>query len=439
MPAPSLPSTEFSTRRARLAEAIGPQGVAVVFAAHECTRSRDTHFPFRQDSDFHYLSGFPEPDAVLVIAPGRAEGECVLFVRPKDREREIWDGYRAGPEGAVRDYQADQAFNLDDIGRRMPELLANREAVYHTMGLAPAHDAQLLEWLNGVRAQARNGVAAPTQITGLDAVLHPLRQIKSPDEVAMMRHAAEVSAAAHCRAMRASAPGVREYQLEAHIHHEFAMAGMAPAYGSIVGGGANACVLHYVENAAELQAGTLCLIDAGAEYQGYAADITRTFPVDGRFSEAQKEVYEVVLQAQLAAIEAVQVGADWLAPHRAATRVLTEGLVALGALQGEVDALIEEGAQTAFFMHKTGHWIGLDVHDVGSYRENGNWRKLEAGHALTIEPGLYFAPDNPLTPARYAGIGIRIEDDVVVTNDGPDVLTAGVPKTIADIEALMAR
>lgn len=417
---------------------IGPNGVAVVFAAGEVTRSRDTHFPFRQDSDFQYLSGFPEPEAVLVLAPGRDAGEFVLFVRPKDREREIWDGYRAGPEGAAKDYGADQAFTLSELNEELPKLLAGRQRIYHTLGIRRPNDAAVNRWLNAVRGQIRNGVSAPTEVVGLDAILHPMRKVKSSREIEMMRHASEVSAQAHCRAMCESQPGVKEFQLAAAIHHDFAMHEMQPAYGTIVGGGANACVLHYVENNAPLQAGTLCLIDAGSEYQGYAADITRTFPVDGRFTEPQREIYELVLEAQLAAIDAVRVGADWLAPHRAATRVLTEGLVRLGVLEGDVDELIEAGAQTEFFMHKTGHWIGLDVHDVGDYRDGENWCLLEAGNVLTIEPGLYFSPDNPKTPTRYAGIGVRIEDDVHVTASGPDILTASVPKAVADVEALMA-
>lgn len=418
-------------------ERVGEDGVAIVFAAKEVTRSRDTTFPFRQDSDFQYLSGFPEPEAVLVLAPGRPEGEFVLFVRPKDREREIWDGYRAGPDGAIQQYAADQAFTLAELDTELPKILANRQSVFHTLGINAEHDVRINTWLNGVRAQARNGVMAPTQVTGLDAALHPLRQLKSAAEIVMMRHASEISAQAHCRAMRASAPGVMEYQLAAAIHHDFAHHGMEPAYGTIVGGGANACVLHYVENNAPLEAGTLCLIDAGSEYAGYAADITRTFPVDGRFTEAQKEIYNLVLESQLAAIDAVRVGADWLAPHRAATEVLTAGMVRLGILEGDVEELIEAGAQTEFFMHKTGHWIGLDVHDVGNYREDGVWRQLEAGNVLTVEPGLYFAPDNPKTPARYSGIGVRIEDDVHVTPEGPEILTASVPKSVEEIELLM--
>ena len=437
---PRIPSTEFAARRAALAKALGPSGVAIVFANQECTRSRDTEYPFRQDSDFRYLTGFPEPEAVLVLAPGHAEGKTTLFVRPKDREREIWDGYRAGPEGAQADYGADRAFPLEALDTELPKLLADREVVAHTLGVNAEQDRRVAGWLNAVRAQARNGVSAPNRTLGLDALLHPMRKHKSAAEMELMRHAAEVSARAHCRAMRESAAGVTEYQLAAHIHHEFALADMEPAYGTIVGGGANACVLHYIERSAPLAAGTLCLIDAGAEYQGYAADITRTFPVDGRFSAEQRAVYEVVLAAQQAAIEAVQVGADWLAPHRAATRMLTEGLVALGALEGDVDALIEQGAQTRFFMHKTGHWLGLDVHDVGSYRDaDGSWTTLAPGQVLTLEPGLYFAPDNPHTPERFAGIGIRIEDDVHVTAQGPEVLTAGVPKDPDEIEALMAR
>lgn len=437
MPNPQIPSTEFAQRRADLARSIGADSVAICFAAAEVTRSRDTQFPFRQDSDFHYLTGFPEPDAVMVLAPGRADGEFVLFVRPKDREREIWDGYRAGVEGACRDYGADQAFSLEDLAAELPNLFANRQQIVHSLGAQPQHDKIVLNALAGVRAQARNGVHAPENVTGLAGLLAAMRLYKSPAELDMMRHASKVSAQAHCRAMRAAAPGVTEYQLQAHITHEFAMHGMESAYGMIVGGGANACVLHYIDNSAALEDGSLCLIDAGAEYQGYAADITRTFPVNGRYSAIQKDVYEVVLAAQLAAIEAVKVGGIWTDPHTAATRVLTQGLVDLGALQGDVDALIEDNAQTAFFMHKTGHWIGLDVHDVGAYRNGDSWQKLAANQVLTVEPGLYFAPDNPAAPDALKGIGIRIEDDVAVTAEGPEVLTADVPKTVAGIEDLM--
>ncbi len=431
-----ISAAEYAARRERLMEAIGHDAVAIIPAATEQMRNSDVHYRFRQDSDFRYLTGFAEPDAWAVLAPGHADGEYVLFCRPKDKEREIWDGYRAGPQGCVRDHGADRAEVIDDLDSKLPELLKDRQAVYFPMGWKAENDQRVQGWIARVRQMMRQGVNAPSQLHHLGEILHEHRLRKSEAELAMMAYASEVSAAAHVRAMQKVRPGMFEFQLGAEIHHDFERHGMDCAYGSIVGGGANACVLHYVENAAPLNAGELCLIDAGAEFQGYCADITRTFPVDGRFTPAQKAVYEVVLAAQLAAIDAVRAGAHWLAPHDVVVPILTQGLIDLGLLKGSLEQLVEEQKYTDFFMHKTGHWLGMDVHDVGAYRQQGQWRALEPGMVLTIEPGLYIAA-GPGVPDEFANIGIRIEDDVVVTAQASQVLTAAVPKAVNEIESLM--
>ena len=430
---------EFARRRRDLMAMMGRNSIAVLTAAPERVRSRDTHFPYRQDSDFHYLSGFPEPEAVLVLLPKRREGEFILFCRERDRAREIWDGYRAGPEGAREHYGADDAFPIADIDDILPGLLEGRDRVYYALGRNRAFDTQMLDWLDGIRARARSGAVPPEEFVDLDHLLHEMRLFKSAKELGVMRKAGAISARAHCRAMRAARPGLYEYQLQAEIEHAFASEGARhPAYGSIVGGGANACVLHYVDNSALLQDGDLVLIDAGCEYQHYAADITRTFPVNGRFSAPQQALYEVVLAAQLAAIDAVRAGNHWDEPHKATVRVVTEGLVELGLLKGNVGELIERNAYAEFYMHRAGHWLGMDVHDVGDYKVDGEWRTLEPGMVMTVEPGIYVAPDHRKVAKKWRGIGIRIEDDVAITRKGPEVLTAGVPKTIADIEHLMA-
>ncbi len=430
---------EFARRRRDLMAMMGRNSIAVLTAAPERVRSRDTHFPYRQDSDFHYLSGFPEPEAVLVLLPKRREGEFILFCRERDRAREIWDGYRAGPEGAREHYGADDAFPIADIDDILPGLLEGRDRVYYALGRNRAFDTQMLDWLDGIRARARSGAVPPEEFVDLDHLLHEMRLFKSAKELGVMRKAGAISARAHCRAMRAARPGLYEYQLQAEIEHAFASEGARhPAYGSIVGGGANACVLHYVDNSALLQDGDLVLIDAGCEYQHYAADITRTFPVNGRFSAPQQALYEVVLAAQLAAIDAVRAGNHWDEPHKATVRVITEGLVELGLLKGNVGELIERNAYAEFYMHRAGHWLGMDVHDVGDYKVDGEWRTLEPGMVMTVEPGIYVAPDHRKVAKKWRGIGIRIEDDVAITRKGPEVLTAGVPKTIADIEHLMA-
>lgn len=434
-----IPQKEFGRRRERLMDLMVPNSIAIVATGTEMTRSRDTHYPFRPDSDFYYLSGFAEPEAVLALIPDRSQGEYVLFVRDRDRSREIWDGLRAGPEGACRDFGADDAFPISDIDDILPGLLEGRERVYYAMGVNAGFDRRLMGWVNNIRARARTGAIPPGEFVDLDHMLHDLRLIKTSAELKVMRAAGDISVRAHCRAMEICKPGLFEYQLQAEIEYEFARSGAHwPAYSSIVGSGANGCILHYIENSAKMQSGDLVLIDAGCELDFYAADITRTFPVNGKFSAEQRALYEVVLAAQLAAIDVTRAGRHWNEPHEAAVRVLTEGLVELGLLVGEPDELIANGAYTEFYMHRTGHWLGMDVHDVGDYKVDTEWRLLEPGMVMTVEPGLYIAPDNTRVDGRWRGIGIRIEDDVAITADGIEVLTGGVPKTVADIEQLMA-
>ena len=412
-------------------------GVAIVPTAPVHIRNRDVEFPYRADSDFYYLTHFPEPEAVAVLVPGRPHGEFILFCRERDPEKEIWDGRRAGPEGAVQRYGADDAFPIDDIDDILPGLLEDKEKVFYSMGRHAEFDLRLIQWVNEVRAKSRTGVHAPGEFVALDHILHEMRLFKSAEEVRLMRRAAKISANAHRRAMRAARPGMMEYELEAELLYEFKKGGAEfPAYSPIVGSGENACILHYTENNAAMADGSLVLIDAGAEVDGYAADITRTFPVNGRYSGEQKAVYEVVLAAQATALEQVAPGRHWNAPHDAAVRTLTQGLVDLGLLSGEVDGLIEKNAYRRFYMHRTGHWLGLDVHDVGDYKIDGEWRELEPGMALTVEPGLYISANKDV-PERWWNIGVRIEDDALVTAEGHEVLTADTPKTVADIEAVM--
>jgi len=434
-----ISSNEFARRRKELMAMIGKDAIAIVPAAPERTRSRDTLYPYRQDSDFHYLCGFPEPEAVLVLIPRRAQGQFIVFCRERDRERETWDGYRAGPEGACEQYGADDAFPITDMDEILPGLLEGKSKVYSAIGKDKEFDQRLMEWVNSIRAKARTGAVPPGEFVDLDHLLHENRLFKKPAELKLMRKAAKISAEAHCRAMRASKPGLNEYQLQAEIEHTFAMEGASfPAYTSIVGGGDNACILHYVENNQPLKDGDLVLIDAGCEYQHYAADITRTFPVNGRFSPEQKAIYELVLKAQLAGIEAARAGNHWDAPHQATVEVITAGLVKLGLLKGSVKKLIAAGAYSEFYMHRAGHWLGIDVHDVGDYKIDGEWRLLEPGMVMTIEPGIYIAPDHKKVAKKWRGIGVRIEDDVAITRKGTEVLTSAVPKTVAEIEALMA-
>lgn len=431
--------SEFARRRRDLMSLMAPDSIAIIAAAPERTRSNDTQYRYRQNSDFYYLTGFNEPEAVLALIPGRKQGQYILFCRDRDPAREIWDGYRAGPQGAVEQYGADDAFPIGDIDEILPGLIEGRERVYYCVGKEPDFDRQLMEWVNTIRARARAGAIPPAEFVDLDHLVHEMRLFKSASELKVMARSGKIAARAHCRAMRVCRPGMYEYQLQAEIEHEFAMAGAEfPAYSSIVGGGANGCILHYIENRAELRDGDLVLIDAGCEYQGYASDITRTFPVNGKFSPEQKVLYNIVLEAQYAAIAAVQAGNHWNDPHDATVQVITEGLVDAGLLKGRVDDLIESGAYRDFYMHRAGHWLGLDVHDAGDYKVDHQWRLLEPGMVMTVEPGLYVATDNTRVARKWRGIGIRIEDNVAITGKGTQILTADVPKTIDDIQALMA-
>ena len=431
---------EFKRRRRQLMQMMGPGAVAILPAAPEVVRNRDVHYPYRPDSDFYYLTGFPEPEAIAVLIPGRKQAEYVLFCRERDEKRERWDGARAGQEGAVQDYGADDSFPMSDCEEILPGLLEECIRVFYAMGSNPDLDKRLAEWVNKIRGKARAGVHGPVEFVALDHYLHEMRLYKSAAEAQRMRHAAKITAAAHTRLMQTCRPGMHEYELEAEFIHECASRGARfQAYPSIVGGGANACVLHYVDNRDELKDGDLVLVDAGCEYGYYASDITRTFPVNGRFNPAQRAVYEVVLAAQEAAIAKVKPGNHWNDPHDAAVRVITKGLVDLGLLKGTVSRLIKDQAYARFYMHRTGHWLGMDVHDVGDYKVDGAWRELEPGMTLTVEPGLYIPAGIRGVPKKFWNIGIRIEDDVLVTKDGHEVLTRDVPKSVAEIEALMER
>lgn len=438
----SIKISEYTRRRRDLMAQMGTNTIAIIAGAAEQVRSRDTHYPFRQDSDFSYLCGFPEPDALLVLVPGREQGQSLLFCRDKDRTREIWDGFRYGPEGAVEAFALDDAFPVNDIDDILPGLLEGKEKVFHMMGKHPELDTRLLGWIQNIRQQARVGATPPGEIVELEQHISEMRLIKSAAEIKVMRRAAQISAEAHCKAMALSRPGLYEYQLQAEIEHWFAHSGaIAPAYSSIVGSGENACVLHYIENRDELKNGDLVLIDAGCEYQGYAGDITRTFPVNGTFSDEQAALYDIVLAAQLAAIEACRPGASFIEPHERTVSVITQGLLDLGLLQGSLEDAIENKTYAEFYMHRAGHWLGMDVHDVGEYKIDGRdsaWRVFEPGMMTTIEPGIYIHMDNKQVDKKWRGIGIRIEDDVLITKTGCDVMTGGVPKTRAEIESFMA-
>ena len=426
----------YQRRRARLAAAMR-SGVAIVPTAPERARNRDSHYPYRFDSYFYYLTGFREPEAVLVVVAG-AEPKSILFCRDKDIEREIWDGFRYGAEAARTTFGFDEAHSIQQMDALMPDFIADRDALYCHLGADPAWDARVTGWLNHVRGRARSGVAAPSEIKDVHVPLDEMRLFKAPEELAVMRRAAAITAGAHRRAMRAARPGGTEYEIEAELLHEFRRHGaQAPAYAPIVAAGERACVLHYVQNDGALTDGDLLLIDAGCELDGYAADITRTFPVNGRFSGPQREIYDLVLAAQSAAIAAVKPGNRWDAPHRVAVETLAQGMIDLKLLGGSVAEAVETESYRKFYMHRTGHWLGLDVHDAGDYKREGEWRLLAPGMVLTVEPGCYIRPGNGV-PERFAGIGVRIEDDVAVTDTGAEVLTRDAPKRPADIESWMS-
>jgi len=430
---------EFQRRRKRVMDIVDAGGIAIQPTAPERVRNRDVYFPHRADSDFFYLTGFSEPEAVLVMVPNRTQGEYLLFCRESDPDQETWHGRRAGLDGACEYYGADDAFPIEDLEDILPGLLENKDRIYYTMGRYPDFDQRLVGWITDISTKGRAGVHAPDQFVSLAHVLHESRLYKSRQEIKVMRRAAEIAAKAHCRAMEVCRPGMFEYEIEAELLHTFMRHGSRwPAYPSIVGGGANGCILHYVDNRDALKDGDLLLIDAGAEYDCYASDITRTFPVNGRFSRDQAAVYDIVLQAQHDAIAQVKPGNTWNMPHEAAVETITRGLVDLGLLKGRIPKLIKDEAYRPYYMHKTGHWLGMDVHDVGDYKIGDEWRTFEPGMVTTVEPGIYLSQTIRGLPKRWNDIGIRIEDDVLVTKAGNDVLTDGVPKDIDEIEALMA-
>ena len=430
--------TEFARRRRQLMRMIGSGGIAILPAAPEKIRNRDTTYPFRQDSDFIYLTGFDEPDAVAVLIPGRAHAEYILFCRERDPSRETWDGPRAGPDGAQADHGADDAFPISDIDEILPGLMEHCERVYYTMGAHPDFDTQVMGWFDGLRNRGQSDGLIPREFVALDHLLHDMRLYKSRGEIGAMRKAARISAAAHKKLMAACRPGIMEYELEAELLHEFKRNGCDTAYQPIVGSGPNSCVLHYVQNNRRMEDGEMLLVDAGCEYRGYASDVTRSIPVNGQFSNEQKAIYQVVLDAQQAAIEKASPYSHWNEPHDAAVKTITRGLVKLGLLKGRVPALIKSAAYKKFFMHRTGHWLGMDVHDVGDYRVGEEWRHLEAGMVMTVEPGIYISPGTRGVARKWWGIGVRIEDDVLITKNGCEVLSRDVPREIADIEALMS-
>ncbi|MFK3650994.1 aminopeptidase P N-terminal domain-containing protein [Lysobacter enzymogenes] len=435
----TMPAKAHARRRRQLMEMAGPDAIVIVPSAHELIRSRDTHYPFRQDSDLSYLSGFPEPESVLVLVPGRVHGEVLLFCRERDREREAWDGPRYGPEDAVEAFGLDDAYPITDLDDILPGLLEGRSRVYYHFGRDADFDLKLIGWLNRVRAMVRQGAQPPHEFLELGHLLDELRLFKDRDELRFMQRAADISVLAHEAAMRAARPGAHEYELQAEIECVFRRFDAEPAYGSIVGAGANACVLHYRANNAQARDGDLVLIDAGAEYRGYAADITRTFPVNGRFTAEQRALHDLVGAAQAAALAQARPGSTYEAGHNAAVETLTEGLLRLGLLKGTLERNLADGQYKRFYRHKTGHWLGMDVHDVGEYRIDGESRLLEPGMVFTIEPGLYVSPDDSTVDPKWRGIGIRTEDDVAITRDGHEVLTARLARSADEIEALMAQ
>ncbi|HRM16167.1 MAG TPA: aminopeptidase P N-terminal domain-containing protein [Acinetobacter parvus] len=434
-----LSQADFKQRRDLLAQHIGSNSIAIIATRAEMYRNRDADYKYRADSSFYYLTGFAEPEAVAVIETF-AEGEeysYSLFCRERNREMEIWNGYRAGIDGAIEIYDADEAYAIDLLDEEIIDKLLNKKRFYYRIGQNAEFDARVSQWIQKADAQQRRG-GAPAEMIQLDRIIDEMRLKKSAQEIELMQIASNISAEAHTRAMQSVKPEMMEYALEAELNYIFGKNGCVPAYNSIVGGGENACILHYVENNKPLKDGDLVLIDAACEYEFYASDITRTFPVNGKFSPEQKALYNIVLDAQLAAIDATRIGNHYKYPHEVAVKILTQGLVDLGLLSGNVDELVESEAFRQFFMHGTGHWLGMDVHDVGAYKHGEDWRAYEAGMVVTVEPGLYVAPDDETVDAKWRGIGIRIEDDVLVTENGPLVLTKNVVKTVEEIEQLMA-
>ncbi len=435
-----ITAKEFQQRRKNLMALMGEGSIAILPAAPTRTRNRDVEYPYRQDSDFYYMSGFIEPEAVMVLKPGRTHGEFIMFCRERDPEKEMWDGGIVGPEGVCEDFDADDAFPISDIDEILPGLIEGCDKLYYSMGSNPDFDKRVMGWINVIRSKVRNGAQPPNEFIVLDHFLHDLRLYKSKKEIQIMKKAGRISAEAHVAAMKSCAAGMMEYQLEGvYLQHFIQNGCRSPAYPSIVGGGANACTLHYIDNDKELLSGDLVLVDAGCEYQYYAGDITRTYPVNGRYSKEQRALYEIVLEAQFAAIEQVVPGNNWDQPHQAAVEVVTQGLLDLGILKGRLSTLIKKEAYKPFYMHKTGHWLGIDVHDVGEYKVGDEWRMLEPGMTLTIEPGIYIPPGAKNVAKKWQGIGIRIEDNALVTKEGCELMTDKAPRDIEDIEQLMSK
>jgi len=433
-----IKQAEFARRRQQLMEICGDGSVIIAAAAVPKIRNNDAHYAYRQDSDFLYLSGFSEPDAMMVLLPEDKGGRAILFCRERDPHRELWDGLMAGTEGAVAQFGFDEAYPIRQMEKRLPKLLHGRERIYYDLGKAPDFDQLLIGWMNEFRAKTRKKFLAPDEIVSLDHNLHEMRLFKSRTEITAMRKSARVAAAAHQRAMQVCKPGMNEAEIHAELLHTFTRNQCEASYIPIVGGGANACVLHYISNRDPLNDGDLLLIDAGAEYDGYASDITRTFPVNGKFSGAQKDLYDLVLTANLKAIDEVRAGMPWEHVHETAVRVATEGMIDLGILKGGLEEALEEEHFKDFYVHNTGHWLGLDVHDVGEYEIDGHSRVLEPGMVLTVEPGIYIPASSTAVAEHWRGLGIRVEDDVVVTRDAADVLSSDICKTIDDIETLMS-
>jgi Xaa-Pro aminopeptidase len=435
-----IKAAEYAKRRKAIMDQVGQDSVVILTASHTQFRNHYHEYSFRQNSDFYYLTGFQEPEAVLVLLPKRKNGEFILFNRVRDRSEEIWTGYRAGQTGACEIYGADESFPIDEFPRRLSELLEGRENIYYSLGLDPLYDQMIVTSVNHLIGKVRTGITAPSSYLDIRPLLHEMRLFKSPAEIDLMRKAATITAEAHIQAMQVCKPGMYEYQLEAELSYHFQYNGARfMAYTPIIGSGPNTCILHYVENNRQIQNGDMVLIDAGCEYDYYASDVTRTFPANGKFSAEQRAIYEIVLKAQLAGIKATRPGAQWSTIENTAAKIITEGLVDVGLLKGNVDSLVEQKAYTPFYMHRVGHFIGLDTHDAGVYKVDNKWRKIEAGMVRTIEPGIYISADIPGVHKRWHNIGVRIEDDVLVTEKGNEVLSQALPKTLSDIEKIMSR
>ena len=435
-----ITNKEFKKRRKELMSQMEPNSIGLLSSAPERLRNNDAEYQYRQSSDFYYLTGFAEPQAILALVPGRQQGEVILFCREKNTERELWTGYILGPDAAIDSLQIDDAYPIDDVDEIIVGLIEGKDRIYYSMGRDDHFDGKVMAWVKNIRDNSKIGPPPPSEFQVLDHLLHELRLIKSPAEIKLIEKAAKISAEGHKAAMSRCVPGLKEYELEAELQYAFTRNGSrSPAYQSIVGAGDNACILHYNSNCAEIKKGDLVLIDAGCEYDCYASDITRTFPASGKFTEEQRLIYEIVLLAQNEAIKTVQPGNTWNAPHDISVKVIVKGLLKLGLLKGSLSQQLKSEEYKRYYMHRVGHWLGMDVHDVGDYKIDGHWRLLEPGMVTTIEPGIYIPPSDTSVPKKWRGIGIRIEDDVLVTKKGQKVLSAGIPRTIEEIEAQMSK